>query len=93
MRSPCPLPYAPQARCSRVQCFKEQDLYQTGTFRSRRDTLPSACLSAISLRSSVKLGYTLNLQLDSKDIPKVGYNKPRLPFSKWFGKKLQAGSF
>jgi hypothetical protein len=52
-------PCAPQVGCSQVQCFKEQDLYQADAFRSWRDTLPPACLSAISLRHSVHLGYTL----------------------------------
>jgi len=47
--SPC----APQVGCNPVQCFKEQDLYQADAFRSWRDTLPPADLSAISLRRSV----------------------------------------
>jgi hypothetical protein len=51
-------PCAPQVGCNPVQCFKEQDLYQADAFRSWRDTLPPAGLSAISLRRSVRLGYT-----------------------------------
>jgi hypothetical protein len=39
-----------------VQYFKEQNLYQGDAFRCWRDALFPSCLSAISLRQTVRIG-------------------------------------